>query len=103
GRSDQGGLSGVAWVRWKGGGSVLGFSGMNHAMDAASGATAGRMAMIEAQAKTSRFADVVNLGDEPDPAIPDLGDGFRAPVVTPARILLISASLDFNTPPYPTS
>jgi len=69
-------------------------------MDAASGATRGRLALIASQAATSRFADVVNLGDEPDPAMPDLGDGFRAPVVTPVRTLLISGGLDFNTPPY---
>ena len=97
---DQGDPSVLAWFLRKRAGAALGFSGMNHAMDAASGATKGRMALIESQAATSRFADVVNFGDEPDPAIPDLGDAFRAPVVTPVRTLLISGSLDFNTPPY---
>jgi pimeloyl-ACP methyl ester carboxylesterase len=97
---DQGDPSVLAWFVRKRAGAALGFSGMNHAMDAASGATRGRLALIASQAATSRFADVVNFGDEPDPAMPDLGDSFRSPVVTPARILLLSGSLDFNTPPY---
>ena len=97
---DQGDPSVLAWFVRKRAGGALGFSGMNHAMDAASGATKGRMALIESQAATSRFADVVNFGDEPDPEIPDLGDAFRSPVVTPVRTLLLSGSLDFNTPPY---
>src|SRR5262249_39074230 len=96
---DQGDPSVLAWFIRKRAGAVLSFSGMNHVMDAASGATRGRLALIESQAATSRFADVVNRGDEPDPAMPDLGDAFRAPVVTPVRTLLISGSLDFNTPP----
>src|SRR5262245_36489695 len=96
----QGDPSVLAWFVRKRAGAPLGFSGMNHVMDAASGATKGRLALIASQAATSRFADVVNIGDEPDPAMPDLGDGFRSPVVTPVRILLLSGSLDFNTPPY---
>jgi len=90
----------LAWFVRKRAGAALGFSGMNHAMDAASGATKGRLALIQSQAATSRFADVVNFGDEPDRAMPDLGDAFRMPVVTPVRCLLLSGSLDFNTPPY---
>ncbi|HXS83267.1 MAG TPA: alpha/beta fold hydrolase [Methylomirabilota bacterium] len=97
---DQGDPSVLAWFVRKRAGAALGFSGMNHAMDAASGATKGRLALIASQAATSRFADVVNLGDEPDPAMPDLGDDFRSPVVTGARVLLLSGTLDFNTPPY---
>jgi pimeloyl-ACP methyl ester carboxylesterase len=97
---DHGDPSVLAWFVRKRAGGALGFSGMNHAMDAASGATKGRLALIESQAATSRFADVVNFGDEPDPAMPDLGDAFRMPVVTPVRCLLLSGSLDFNTPPY---
>jgi pimeloyl-ACP methyl ester carboxylesterase len=97
---DQGDPSVLAWFIRKRAGAALGFSGMNHVMDAASGATKGRLALIASQAATSRFADVVNFGDEPDPAMPDLGDEFRSPVVTSARMLLLSGSLDFNTPPY---
>src|SRR6185503_1931067 len=97
---DQGDPSVLAWFVRKRAGAAFGFSGMNHAMDAASGATKGRLALIASQAATSRFADVVNLGDEPDPAMPDLGDDFRSPVVTGARVLLLSGTLDFNTPPY---
>jgi pimeloyl-ACP methyl ester carboxylesterase len=97
---DQGDPSVLAWFLRKRAGAALGFSGMNHAMDAASGATRGRLALIASQAATSRFADVVNFGDEPDPSMPDLGDAFRVPVVTPVRTLLFSGTLDFNTPPY---
>ena len=97
---DQGDPSVLAWFVRKRAPVAIGFSGMNHAMDAASGATRGRLALIASQAATSRFADVVNFGDEPDPAMPDLGDDFRSPVVTNARVLLVSGSLDFNTPPY---
>jgi hypothetical protein len=81
----------------------LGVSGMAQAMDGASGATRGRLALITTQSKTSRFADVVNFPSPADTTglhIADLGDAFRSPVVTPARVLLISGTLDFNTPPY---
>src|SRR5262245_43199093 len=96
---DHGDPSVLAWFIRKRAPAALGFSAMNHVMDAASGATRGRLALIESQAATSRFADVVNFGDEPDPSMPDLGDAFRSPVVTAARVLLVSGSLDFNTPP----
>lgn len=100
---DRGDPSVLAWFVQKRAGVGLGFSGMSVAMDAASGATRGRRALIESQAPTSRFADIVNF---PYPAaenamgVPDLGDAFRSPVVTGARILLISGALDFNTPPF---
>jgi pimeloyl-ACP methyl ester carboxylesterase len=77
--------------------------GMSYAMDSASGWTAGRRALIEDQMKRSRFADVVNF---PFPDIveawnvPDLGDGFRGPLVTSTRTLFLSGELDWNTPPY---
>ncbi len=92
----------LAWFVRKRAGVVLGVHGMNAAMDAASGATPGRLALIRDQARTSRFADVVNF---PFPEIaslwpvPDLGDEFRAPLVSPVRTLIVSGSLDFNTPP----
>lgn len=100
---DQGDPSVLAWFVRKRAGGGLGVHGMNQAMDAASGATAGRLALIAEQSKTSRFADVVNFPYPRDAAgwaVPDLGDGFRAPLVSSVRTLLISGELDFNTPPH---
>jgi pimeloyl-ACP methyl ester carboxylesterase len=100
---DQGDPSVLAWFVNKRAPVMLGVSAMNEAMDTASGATRARRALIEEQAATSRFADVVNF---PYPAaeaawnVPDLGNAFRSPVVTSCRVLLLSGSLDFNTPPY---
>ena len=39
-----------------------------------------------------------NLGGEWP--TPDLGDEFRAPLITNVRTLFMSGTLDFNTPPY---
>jgi len=100
---DRGDPSVLAWFVAKRGGSALGISGMSMATDAASGATRGRRALIESQERTSRFADVVNFtypGIDSMWNVNDLGDEFRSPVVTAARVLLISGSLDFNTPPF---
>jgi pimeloyl-ACP methyl ester carboxylesterase len=99
---DHGDPSVLAWFLRKRAGFGMGLLGMNEAMDLASGVTRGRRALIEDQATTSRFADVVNFPygkEDPSWLVPDLGDGFRSPVVTNARILLVSGSLDFNTPP----
>lgn len=98
---DQGDPSVLAWFVQKRAGGAIGVHGMNQAMDAASGASAARQAQVAEQARTSRFADVVNF--PPAPAgwdVPDLGDGFRAPLVAAARALFISGELDFNAPPY---
>ncbi len=99
---DQGDPSVLAWFLRKRAGFGMGLSGMNVAMDLASGVSPERRATIERQAATSRFADVVNFpyGTEDDSwGVPDLGDDFRSPVHTNARILIVSGSLDFNTPP----
>ena len=99
---DRGDASVLAWFIRKRAGGALGVHGMNESMDAASGVSPGRRAMIEEQSRTSRFADVVNFpfltGGEPWP-VPDLGDDFRAPLVSPVRTLVVSGGLDFNTPP----
>jgi len=93
----------LAWFVRKRAGIALGVNGMNQAMDEASGASAMRRALIAEQSKGSRFADVVNF---PDPfakesiGAPDLGDAYRAPLVSPVRALLVSGELDFNTPPF---
>ncbi len=71
--------------------------------DGASGASAGRMAMIADQTPRSMFGNIVNM-IMPDAAIamgaPDLGEDFRAPIVSDVRTLFLTGSLDFNTPPY---
>ena len=71
-------------------------------MDASSGVTAGRRSLIDAQAKTSRFADVINFPYDVDDVwnAPDLGDTFRSPLLSPVRTLFVSGDLDCNTPPY---
>ena len=99
---DHGDPSVLAWFVRKRAGVVLGVHAMNEAMDAASGCSPERLALIDAQARTSRFGDVVNF---PYPAVtsawsvPDLGEAFRAPLVSPVRTLFVSGSLDCNTPP----
>lgn len=99
---DQGDPSVLAWFVRKRVGITSGVNGMSESMDTASGVTSGRLALIEDQARTSRFADVINfpflIGGTPWPA-PDLEDAFRAPLVSPVRALIISGGLDLNTPP----
>ena len=99
---DQGDPSVLAWFLRKRVNIMSGIHGMSESMDAASGVTKGRLALIEDQSRTSRFADVVNfpflIGGEAWP-VPDLGDDFRSPLVSPVRTLIISGGLDFNTPP----
>ena len=93
----------LAWFVRKRAGGGLGVHAMNQAMDVVSGASPARLALIGEQARTSRFADVINF---PHPTatsewgLTDLGDGFRAPLVSPVRTLFISGELDLNTPPY---
>lgn len=100
---DQGDPSVLTWFVEKRAGLTLGVHGMNAAVDAASGVSRGRLALIEEQKKTSRFADVVNFPYEVSVdawAVPDLGAAFRSPLVSSVRTLLVSGSLDFNTPPH---
>jgi pimeloyl-ACP methyl ester carboxylesterase len=100
---DQGDPSVLSWFLNKRAGVALGVPAMTFATDAASGASPARLAMIEAQSRTSRFADVINVPPAEATAtwgIPDLGEDFRAPLVSTVRTLFISGSLDFNAPPY---
>lgn len=83
-----------------------GFHGINlmsQLMDGASGASPERWAMIEAQTKQSQFGAMANTG-WPEVyevlEVEDLGEDFRAPLISPVRILMLSGSLDWNTPPY---
>jgi pimeloyl-ACP methyl ester carboxylesterase len=72
-------------------------------VDGASAATAERLATIEAQAEVSLFGSVVNF---PFPEVnavwrpADVGDAFRAPLVSDVRTLFLSGTLDWNTPPH---
>lgn len=75
---------------------------MSIAMDCASGISAERRQRIAAEAKLTLLGDAINL---PFPeiceglGIPDLGDAFRAPLVSNTPALLISGTLDGRTRP----
>lgn len=83
-----------------------GFHGINlmsQLMDGASGASPSRWATIEAQAKQSQFGSMANTGWPQlyeTLEVEDLGEDFRVPLISPVRILMLSGSLDWNTPPY---
>lgn len=103
---DQGNYDALQWFVQKRYRNVLGVQGMSATMDLASGASPARRKLIEQQRATGRFADIVNItldiydqldGVWPDP---DLGEKFRQPLTTDLPILLMSGTLDFNTPPY---
>ncbi len=99
----QGDTTVLAWFVRKRAGGGLGVHAMNQAMDVVSGASSARRARIEEQARTSRFADVINFPHPTATAewgLTDLGDDFRAPLLSPVRTLFISGELDLNTPPY---
>jgi len=76
-------------------------SAMSYMMDCASGATAGRLAGIEREAKDTLLED---LADQIFPGVcaawdaPDLGDEFRSPVKSNVPALFISGTLDARTP-----
>jgi pimeloyl-ACP methyl ester carboxylesterase len=75
---------------------------MSLAMDCASGATAERLELIEAQAKTAILGDAGNIGIKADCAswaYDDLGDEFRSLVYADVPVLFISGTLDIRTPP----
>lgn len=78
-------------------------SAMSLAMDCASGISAGRKARIADEAKRTLLADAINA---PFPEVcsgmnvPDLGDDFRAPLVSDVPALLISGTLDGRTRPH---
>ncbi|WP_187775566.1 alpha/beta hydrolase [Luteimonas suaedae] len=79
-------------------------NGMPEAMDSASGISAQRLELVEAQARTSLLGDALNY---PMPqlagayGVPDLGDDFRAPVTSTVPALFLSGTLDGRT--YPES
>ena len=77
-------------------------SGMTFAMDCASGATPARSGQIAAEAPNTLLGDAMNF---PFPEIcqawnvPDLGDGFRAPLTSDIPVLFVSGTIDGRTPP----
>jgi pimeloyl-ACP methyl ester carboxylesterase len=101
---DQGDPSVLAWFVRKRAGGALGVHGMAQTMDDASGASPARRALVAEQAKTSRFADVIDgvpaAAGPPAWPISDLGEEYRAPLVSDVRTLFITGEWDFNTPPY---
>ena len=78
--------------------------GMSEAMDEASGITARRLGLVREQAQSSLLGYALNF---PMPqlagayGVPDLGDEFRAPVVSAVPTLFLSGTLDGRT--YPES
>ena len=100
---DRGDTTELAWFVRKRAGAAIGVHGMNEAMDQVSGASPSRLQAIAEEAKTSRFAGVINMywpesiGFWP---LKPLSDEFRSPLVSPVRTLFVSGELDMNTPPY---
>ncbi len=76
---------------------------MSAITDGASGASPARWQMIRGQQQQTMFSNVVNML-HPELAeafgAPDLGEEFRAPIVSDVRVLMATGSLDYNTPPY---
>ncbi len=79
---------------------VFGIQAMSATMDPASGATANRYQRIKEEEAKSFFKNTVNPQREVNWSTPDLGDTFRAPLISNIRTLFMSGTLDFNTPPY---
>lgn len=79
----------------------LGVTGMPEAMDLASGISAGRLARVEAEARTAVLGDALNF---PMPHLlgvvegVDLGDDFRASIRIETPALLVAGTLDGRTP-----
>lgn len=102
---DEGDPSVLQWFVQKRLGILGGVNGMSMIVDASSGASPERLAMIAAQAKESLFGNVMNFPFlEPgylevwQP--PDAGEAFRAPLVSDVRTLFLTGTLDWNTPPH---
>ena len=77
------------------------WTAMSWIMDGASGASAERLAAIEAEAGSCLLGDAVNF---PFPGIaaawgaPDLGDAYRGPLVSDVPVLFLTGTLDARTP-----
>ena len=100
---DRGDPSVLRWFVQKRLGIVRGLNGMTILMDGTSGASEGRWALVSAETERSLFGKAVNF-PFPDAFdamnVQTLPDDFREPLVSDVRTLLLSGSLDWNTPPY---
>ncbi len=100
---DRGDPSVLAWFVRKRYNMFRGVNVLTWVMDGASGASPQRWARIHAEAKQSIFGNVMNF---PYPqvkeayGVPDLGEDFRAPLISDVRTLFLSGTLDWNTPPH---
>lgn len=100
---DQGDYAPFTWFVQKRAGSGYGLHAMATTTDIASGASQERILEIERQAKESMFGNVLNtpyLAMSKEIGVPDLGDKFRAGFTSSVPTLLLSGTLDMNTPPY---
>jgi pimeloyl-ACP methyl ester carboxylesterase len=82
--------------------SLFGLNAMPLATDLASGASEQRIARIRREVPHSRFADVMNfpfLQLRDAWPVAQLDDAFRRPFTSRIPTLLLSGSLDMNTPP----
>lgn len=93
----------LQWFTQKRAGVIVAIDGMGAVMDVASGASPERLRLIAAQEKEGLFGDAANfpmpLWDEAWGA-PDLGAAYRSPLISDVRTLLLSGTLDYNTPPF---
>ena len=99
---DQGDSSVLRWFVQKRAGGAIGINGMTMLVDGASGATGARQTMIQEQSERSRFGNLANFPfpDVNEIWLPnDLGDLYRAPLVSDVRTLFLSGTLDWNAPP----
>lgn len=79
-----------------------GLRAMSAAMDAASGISEPRRLRIEREASECLLGDAINFPYGPMRAgldVPDLGEGFRAPLRSSVPALFLSGTLDGRTPP----
>lgn len=97
---DQGDYSILKWFVQKRIGNFYGAQGMSATMDVASGGSPSRLARVEEELAISPFPDILEASMSTDWPHPDLGEEFRAPLISSVRTLFMSGTLDFNTPPY---
>ena len=97
---DQGDYDILQWFVEKRIGNFYGVQGMNATMDPASGASSDRLQRIKEESVNSPFQDIFSAMMQNNWPYPDLGETFRAPFTGSVRTLLMSGTLDCNTPPY---
>lgn len=98
----RGDASLFAQFAWQVRSQLARFSAMPLVMDVASGASPARRAAVLREQEQSVLGEALNfpwltLGE--DLGLPDLGDGFRAPVNSEVPALFVSGTMDGRTPP----